>query len=155
MLFAAGAFAGCIFENGLPVVHKVIKKYVVRAKRGTAQSLRDNKNGSKVKSVGAQLRRENEKLLLEKITAQITEWMGDLVKCDTIFVRAPKHQKYVILQPLHKFISDKTKIRPIPCPMHKPRQGSSYQFLKFSVISFFKVLASKRSTIFVSKNHAS
>ena len=42
LLFSAGAFAGCIFENGKPLLHKCIKKYVVRAKRGTAQSTRDN-----------------------------------------------------------------------------------------------------------------
>ena len=42
LLFSAGAFAGCIFENGKPLFHKCIKKYVVRAKRGTAQSTRDN-----------------------------------------------------------------------------------------------------------------
>lgn len=71
--------------------------------------------------MGAQLRRENEKVLLQKINEQIIDWMGDLKKCKTIFVRAPKHQKWTILQPLHQFIDDKNIIRPCPCPMHKPR----------------------------------
>merc|ERR1712130_825606 len=71
LLFAAGAFAGCIFVNGEPTVHRVIKKYVVRAKRGTAQSTRDNKNATKPSSMGAQLRRQNEKDLCEKISAQV------------------------------------------------------------------------------------
>ena len=42
LLFAAGAFAGAIFVNGEPIVHKVIKKYVIRAKQGKAQSANDN-----------------------------------------------------------------------------------------------------------------
>ena len=41
LLFAAGAFAGAVFINGEPVVHKVIKKYVIRAKQGKAQSTND------------------------------------------------------------------------------------------------------------------
>ena len=121
MLFAADAFAGCIFINGEPAVHRVIKKYVIRAKRGTAQSTHDNKNATKKSSMGAQIRRENEKELLKKITAQITDWRDDLKKCKTIFIRAPRHQKYAILQPLHEFVEDRNIIRPCPCPMHKPR----------------------------------
>jgi len=121
LLFAAGAFAGCIFVNGEPTVHRVIKKYVVRAKRGTAQSTRDNKNATKPSSMGAQLRRQNEKDLCEKISAQVVAWGGDLEKCKTVFVRAPKHQKSVLLQPLKQIVRDKNRIRPVPCPMHKPR----------------------------------
>jgi len=135
LLFAAGAFAGCIFVNGEPAVHRVIKKYVIRAKRGTAQSTRDNKNATKPSSMGAQLRRQNEKVLLEKISAQIMDWSGDLEKCKTIFIRAPKHQKSTILQPLHSFVKDRTRIRPCPCPMHRPRfQETTRMFQKiFSV----------------------
>ncbi|CBY39090.1 unnamed protein product [Oikopleura dioica] len=120
LLFSAGAFAGCIFENGKPLLHKCIKKYVIRAKRGSAQSTRDNQ-GNKPKSMGAQLRRENEKELCRKIEEQITEWGATLSKCATIFCRAPKHQKSVILQPLHRVVENKTIIRPLMVPMHKPR----------------------------------
>lgn len=120
LLFAVGAFAGAVFINGEPVVHKVIKKYVVRAKQGKAQSTNDLR--TKAKSAGAQIRRHNEKVLMEKITAQIKEWGPEyLSKCRTIFVRAPKHQKHVMLQPLHQIVTDKLVVRPCPCPMHKPR----------------------------------
>lgn len=120
LLFAAGAFAGAIFINGEPVVHKVIKKYVIRAKQGKAQSTNDK--AKQAKSAGAQIRRHNEKQLMEKITNQIIEWGPEyLSKCKTIFVRAPKHQKHVMLQPLHQIVSDKLVIRPCPCPMHRPR----------------------------------
>jgi hypothetical protein len=49
------------------VVHKTFHRYVVRAKRGTVQSVRDNK-GSAPKSGGASLRRYNEAAL-----AQVSE----------------------------------------------------------------------------------
>ena len=71
--------------------------------------------------MGAQLRRENEKELCRKIEEQITEWGATLSKCATIFCRAPKHQKSVILQPLHRVVENKTIIRPLMVPMHKPR----------------------------------
>ena len=66
-------------------------------------------------------RRENEKVLLEQISQQVNDWMSELIKCQTLFVRAPKHQKHALLGPLHKGITDKNKIRPCPCPMNKPR----------------------------------
>ena len=81
-----------------------------------------HKRKIQVKSAGAQIRRHNEKQLMEKISSQITEWGPEyLSKCKTIFVRAPKHQKHVMLQPLHQIVSDKLVIRPCPCPMHRPR----------------------------------
>jgi hypothetical protein len=59
---------------------------------------------------------------MEKINEQIIKWGEEyLAKCRTIFVRAPKHQKFVMLKPLHEIVKDKTIIRPCPCPMHKPR----------------------------------
>ena len=58
---------------------------------------------------------------MEKISQQIVDWSEYLVKCRAVFVRAPKHQKFVMLKPLHEIIEDKTVIRPCPCPMHKPR----------------------------------
>ena len=97
------------------------------------------------KSAGAQIRRHNEKQLMEKITNQITEWGPEyLSKCKTIFVRAPKHQKHVMLQPLHQIVSDKLVIRPCPCPMHKPRFKevfyiNSYPFLQKSFLGYSNV----------------
>ena len=49
LLFAAGAFAGAVFINGEPVVHKVIKKYVIRAKQGKAQSTNDKAKQVRIK----------------------------------------------------------------------------------------------------------
>merc|ERR1711892_798416 len=119
LLYAAGAFAGAIFVNGEPVFHKVIKKYVCRASQGKAQSTNDLRTHAK--SAGAQIRRENEKALMEKIQAQIEAWAESLSKCRSVFVRMPKHQKHVMLGALHQIIDDRHIIRACPCPMHKPR----------------------------------
>lgn len=45
-------------------MHKTFHRYVVRAKRGTVQSVRDNQ-GSAPKSAGASLRRYNEAALAQ------------------------------------------------------------------------------------------
>ena len=63
------------------------------------------------KSAGAQIRRHNEQVLMEKINEQIINWGEYLSKCRTIFVRAPKHQKFVMLKPLHEIVQHKTVIR--------------------------------------------
>lgn len=48
--------------------HKCFHRYVVRAKRGTVQSVRDGKSGtSQPKSGGASIRRHNEVGLLDKM----------------------------------------------------------------------------------------
>ena len=52
------------------VVHKTFHRYVVRAKRGTVQSVRDGQ-GSAPKSGGATLRRYNE-AALALVTAAFT-----------------------------------------------------------------------------------
>ena len=47
------------------VDHKTFHRYTVRAKRGTAQSSRDQKGGIAPKSAGASLRRYNEAALAQ------------------------------------------------------------------------------------------
>lgn len=52
--------------------HKTFHRYTVRAKRGTAQGLRDSQNRSHApKSAGAALRRHNEAALV-KVTVHLT-----------------------------------------------------------------------------------
>ena len=51
--------------RGNLVVHKTFHRYVVRAKRGTAQGSRDSQGGNAPKSAGATLRRYNEAALTQ------------------------------------------------------------------------------------------
>ena len=54
-----GYFAGGVFINGRAVVHKAFQRYVVRKGQGGMQSKAD-KTGGIAKSVGSQIRRQNE-----------------------------------------------------------------------------------------------
>lgn len=75
-LLRAGRFSGIVFKNedGTGLKSKSIKKYfihfnvyryTVRSKQGGSQSSYDNKFDTKKRSVGAQLRRENEVSLIQ------------------------------------------------------------------------------------------
>lgn len=56
----------CLFRRKEVLQHKTFHRYTVRAKRGTAQGLRDSLNRSHApKSVGAALRRYNEAALVK------------------------------------------------------------------------------------------
>ncbi|XP_045633610.1 ankyrin repeat and zinc finger domain-containing protein 1 isoform X4 [Ursus americanus] len=62
LMAAAGHFAGAIFQGRDVVTHKTFHRYTVRAKRGTAQGIRDARGGAS-RSAGANLRRYNEATL--------------------------------------------------------------------------------------------
>jgi len=59
---AAVVWFGC---SSSVLCHKTYHRYVVRAKRGTAQSCHDNKGSSAPKSAGSSLRRHNELALAQ------------------------------------------------------------------------------------------
>lgn len=58
ILINAGHFAAAIFKGEEILVHKTFHRYVIRAKRGTVQSVHDQK--SHAKSAGANIRRNQE-----------------------------------------------------------------------------------------------
>ncbi|KAF6112706.1 ankyrin repeat and zinc finger peptidyl tRNA hydrolase 1 [Phyllostomus discolor] len=67
LMAAAGHFAGAIYQGRDVVAHKTFHRYTVRAKRGTAQGLRDARGGA-CRSAGANLRRYNEATLYKEKT---------------------------------------------------------------------------------------
>ena len=48
LMLNAGHFAGAVFMGDKILVHKTFHKYVVRAKRGTVQSINDHSKGGSV-----------------------------------------------------------------------------------------------------------
>ncbi|KAF2975627.1 hypothetical protein EK904_002829 [Melospiza melodia maxima] len=65
-MMGGGHFAGAVFRGLQVQEHKTFHRYTVRARRGTAQSLRDAQTpGSAPRSAGASLRRYNEAALLK------------------------------------------------------------------------------------------
>ncbi|TRY99647.1 hypothetical protein DNTS_000108 [Danionella cerebrum] len=64
LMTGGGHFAGAVFKGKELVQHKTFHRYTVRAKRGSAQGLRDSQNRNHMpKSAGATLRRYNEAAL--------------------------------------------------------------------------------------------
>ncbi|KAM6151897.1 tRNA endonuclease ANKZF1 isoform 1-T1 [Erethizon dorsatum] len=88
---AAGHFAGAIFQGKEVVTHKTFHRYTVRAKRGTAQGLRDAQ-GRPSRSAGANLRRYNEAALYKDVRDLLTGpgWAEALEEARTILLRVPR-----------------------------------------------------------------
>ncbi|XP_017280050.1 ankyrin repeat and zinc finger domain-containing protein 1 isoform X2 [Kryptolebias marmoratus] len=98
LMTGGGHFAGAVFEGKQVVHHKTFHRYTVRAKRGTAQGLRDSQNRSHTpKSAGAVLRRYNEAALVKDIQDLLLTWAEHLNKASAVFVRAPSYNKTIFL----------------------------------------------------------
>nr|ABY89797.1 ankyrin repeat and zinc finger domain containing 1, isoform 2 (predicted) [Callithrix jacchus] len=91
LMAAAGHFAGAIFQGREVVTHKTFHRYTVRAKRGTAQGLRDARGGAS-RSAGANLRRYNEATLYKDVRDLLAGpgWAKALEEADTILLHAPR-----------------------------------------------------------------
>ncbi|XP_054644360.1 ankyrin repeat and zinc finger domain-containing protein 1 [Dunckerocampus dactyliophorus] len=75
LMTGGGHFAGAVFQGKEVLQHKTFHRYTVRAKRGTAQGLRDSQNRSHTpKSAGAALRRYNEAALVKDIQDLVVTW---------------------------------------------------------------------------------
>ncbi|XP_052806792.1 ankyrin repeat and zinc finger domain-containing protein 1-like [Mya arenaria] len=115
-----GHFAGAVFNKNEMVVHKTFHRYVVRAKRGTAQGSRDSQ-GNAPKSGGASLRRYNEAALTQEIQELIASWRPHLEKCDLIFLRAPSFNRKIFYSgKVPAFKKDDLRIRLIPFQTRRP-----------------------------------
>ncbi|NXF11611.1 ANKZ1 protein, partial [Smithornis capensis] len=86
LMMGGGHFAGATFH-----------RYTVRARRGTAQGLRDAQTpGSAPRSAGASLRRYNEAALLKDIQDLLAAWAQHLNEAQRIFLRAPRHNRALL-----------------------------------------------------------
>lgn len=120
LMAGGGHFAGAVFDRDKIVVHKTFHRYVVRAKRGMAQSTRDS-HGNAPKSAGATLRRYNEAALTQEIQDLLASWNEHIRQCDRIFIRAPSLNRKIFFSgknPL--FEKGDTRIRPIPLQTRRP-----------------------------------
>ncbi|NWH20773.1 ANKZ1 protein, partial [Grus americana] len=86
LMMGGGHFAGATFH-----------RYTVRARRGTAQGLRDAQTpGSAPRSAGASLRRYNEAALFKDIQDLLAAWAQHLNEAQRIFLRAPRHNRALL-----------------------------------------------------------
>ncbi|KAM6131832.1 tRNA endonuclease ANKZF1 isoform 2-T2 [Phoenicopterus ruber ruber] len=97
LMMGGGHFAGAVFRGPQMQEHKTFHRYTVRARRGTAQGLRDAQTpGSAPRSAGASLRRYNEAALLKDIQDLLAAWAQHLKEAQRIFLRAPRHNRALL-----------------------------------------------------------
>ncbi|KFZ67158.1 Ankyrin repeat and zinc finger domain-containing protein 1, partial [Podiceps cristatus] len=97
LMMGGGHFAGAVFRGPQVQEHKTFHRYTVRARRGTAQGLRDAQTpGAAPRSAGASLRRYNEAALLKDIQDLLAAWAHHLKEAQRIFLRAPRHNRALL-----------------------------------------------------------
>ncbi|CAG0884881.1 unnamed protein product [Cyprideis torosa] len=117
---AGGHFAGAIFKDNEPVLHKTFHSYTVRAKQGGSQGAYDS-SGNHPKSAGASLRRYNEMSLTQHIQQILASWKDELAACHLVFIRSPTHGRAPFFggknPPLNK---TDPRLRKVPIPTRRP-----------------------------------
>ncbi|KAL4609023.1 ankyrin repeat and zinc finger domain-containing protein 1-like [Arapaima gigas] len=116
LMTGGGHFAGAVFQGKEILQHKTFHRYTVRAKRGTAQGLRDSQNRSHTpKSAGAALRRYNEAALVKDVQDLLESWSQHLTEASAIFLRVPSYNRAMFFggrpPPLNK---NDTRVRTLP-----------------------------------------
>ncbi|XP_025031042.1 ankyrin repeat and zinc finger domain-containing protein 1 isoform X2 [Python bivittatus] len=100
LMAGGGHFAGAVFRGNEVLAHKTFHRYTVRARRGTAQGVRDAQ-GTMLKSAGASLRRYNEAALLKDIQELLMSWTSYLKEAECIFLRAPHNNRALFFSSKH------------------------------------------------------
>nr|XP_023023926.1 ankyrin repeat and zinc finger domain-containing protein 1-like [Leptinotarsa decemlineata] len=89
LMLGGGHFAGAVFRNGEPILHKTFHCYTVRAGQGGSQSARDGKSGgAQPKSAGASLRRYNEQSLVQHVKSIVETWKSEIEESSLVIYRA-------------------------------------------------------------------
>lgn len=88
MFFVGGDFSFVFYDDFEESYNTSAHKYIIRKKgRGKKQSEKDKEKT--IKSIGSQIRRENEKLLLEQIKSIIESNAQKIKNSDLVFIFAP------------------------------------------------------------------
>jgi hypothetical protein len=117
ILCSGGYFAYGLYLKDKEIEHKSDHKYVVRKKAGKRQVVKDKSKN--ISSMGAQLRRANEKKHKENIELVLKVNQEYLDKCDCIFIQAPGVNKSIFLgegRPLNNY---KNKLFNLPFNLPK------------------------------------
>ncbi|XP_057293039.1 ankyrin repeat and zinc finger domain-containing protein 1-like isoform X2 [Hydractinia symbiolongicarpus] len=96
LMFSTGHFAGAVYERNKIIAHKTFHRYTVRAKRGTAQSLQDKKQGHTSKSAGASIRRYNEAALTQEVQSLLSSWSRHFQQADKIFYKCSTYNSHIL-----------------------------------------------------------
>ena len=137
ILCGGGYFSYGLFLKDKEIEHKSDHKYVVRKKAGVRQVIKDK--GKKIISMGAQIRRANEKKHQENIEMILKLNEDDLEKCDCIFIQAPGFNKGILLgnnKPLSKY---KKKLFNLPFNLPKANYTSVCNAFKRLTSVYFEI----------------
>lgn len=97
-IFKSGKFAGGVFDStGSCLIHKVFRRYTVRAKAGGSQSSHDGKNG-KAKSAGAMMRRQGEQAIKDDIQQLLRDWHEYILASSLILMSVSKNKRTIFFQ---------------------------------------------------------
>ncbi|EAR92408.1 hypothetical protein TTHERM_00085060 (macronuclear) [Tetrahymena thermophila SB210] len=112
ILCHGGYFSIGIFnDKGNCIFHKSDHKYVVRKKAGQRQLNCDTQTGKKVKSIGSQIRRDQEKKHQEKVHNILNEHIDEIDKTDVVFLQAPGLNKQILIRDNEPLMKVQHKIR--------------------------------------------
>ena len=84
---ATGAKGGPAVPKAAALAHKTFHRYVIRAKSGGRQAIKDK--AKNIKSAGSSIRRYNEQALVRDIEELLKSWADLAAGADLIFVHAP------------------------------------------------------------------
>ena len=137
ILCGGGYFSYALYLRDKELEHKSDHKYVVRKKAGVRQVIKDK--GKKIISMGAQIRRANEKKHQENIEMILKLNESDIEKCDCIFIQAPGFNKGILIgenKPLYKY---KKKLFNLPFNLPKANYSSICLAFKKLTSAFFEI----------------
>jgi hypothetical protein len=137
ILCEGGFFAYAFFFKDQIIEHKSDHKYVVRKKAGLRQVIKDNKKN--IKSIGAQIRRANEKKHQENIELILKLNEENLMKSDVIFIHAPGFNKGILIGENKPLFSYKKKILNLPYNIDKANYTNLMNVFKRLTNAYFEI----------------
>lgn len=112
ILCHGGNFSIGIFDKrGKCVLHKSDHKYVTRKKAGQRQAGKDKHAGTSIKSMGSQIRRENEKIHQMNVDNILEENLQEIEQCDLVFLQAPGINKLLLIEENKPLFKIREKLR--------------------------------------------
>ena len=137
ILCGGGYFSYALYLRDKEIEHKSDHKYVIRKKAGQRQVIKDK--GKKINSIGAQMRRANEKKHQENIEMILKLSESDIEKCSVIFIQAPGFNKGILIgenKPLDKY---KKKLFNLPFNLPKANYTNICTAFKKLTNAYFEI----------------
>lgn len=119
-----GYFAGAIFVNSTPVLHRCIHRYIVRKKQGGKQSKHENAGGS-LNSAGSQIRHHHEVKWKLAIRETVRSWAAQIESAWVILYVAPGPDNRAILSDFSDLPSCSGMPEKSPIDLKDPRVHSA------------------------------